>query len=60
MQPEKLDDVKSLAAYFGNSVAFWRKKSRQADFPKIKCGRSVRFDRNQVLEHLRKQGTKEQ
>ena len=49
----KLDTAKSLAAFLQCSIAKVRKDTRLTDLPRLKFGRSVRYDRTEVLAWLR-------
>lgn len=51
-EQKKLDNAKSLADFLSVSIAFVRKKSRHPEFPKLRLGRAIRFDRSAVLEFL--------
>ena len=53
---QQLETAKSLADYLGVSLAKVRKDCRTTDIPRVKIGRSVRFDRTEVLLWLRAKG----
>jgi predicted DNA-binding transcriptional regulator AlpA len=52
-----LDTVGSLAEFLSCSTQLLRKFSREDNFPIIRLGRAVRFDRGEVLAWLRARST---
>ncbi|MBM4259452.1 MAG: helix-turn-helix domain-containing protein [Deltaproteobacteria bacterium] len=50
---ENLDTAKTLANFLGVSVAKIRKDTRLTDLPRVRIGRTVRYDRSEVLTWLR-------
>lgn len=51
---QQLDSAKSLATFLGVSLAKIRKDTRLTNMPRVKMGRTVRYDRDEVLTWLRK------
>jgi excisionase family DNA binding protein len=55
-ETKRLDTAKSLAEFLNVSLAAVRKWTRLTDMPRVKIGRSVRFQRESVLEWTRRRG----
>lgn len=52
---QKLFTAKELAGYLNISLAYIRKLTRTSDIPRLRLGRTVRFDPEEVLAWFRAQ-----
>lgn len=55
---EKLFTVKEMAAYIGRKPSTIQRWVKLKQIPVIKIGRTIRFNRTQVMEHLTIQAKK--
>lgn len=49
---EKLFTVKEMAAYIGRKPSTIQRWVKLRQIPVVKIGRTIRFNRTQVMEHL--------
>jgi hypothetical protein len=54
--PRKFRDIRAAAAPFDLSIALFRKLSRLADFPVLRCGRACRYDHIAVQTWFEQRG----